>query len=419
MQRRSLVRQIAQTTLALTLALSAGCTSRSQPQGEAGATAPPAQQATKELAMDFRREAINLNGTWDVLRDHPDEPLWETGTIRRLGPWRPVSVPGTLLPDESQAVGRETHCAWARKTFEVSPAQMRRQAVLKWGCIRFGAIAWVNGRQIAQHEPIGPHTALLPAGTLRAGENEIVLKVPGWAGVPKGEAGWPLVPTGGSTQGWGAKAPGIIDDIWIEFHDGLYLKYILAIPDFRKGEVTFRIWPDAIGELPSELSLTVELEAPDNEHILAESTLALRGRGEPVEIVVSVDKPIAWTWREPRLYRAVVRAKNRSGKRLDDVGFTFGMRQVEVMDGHYRLNDRPLWLRGSNLVNEWNWGDTFNREVKRYIVDEARAMNLNCFRTHTLPPVTSWADVCDRYGTMILAEMPVLYNYQKPKLTPE
>jgi len=52
-------------------------------------------------------------------------------------------------------------------------------------------------------------------------------------------------------------------------------------------------------------------------------------------------------------------------------------------------------------------------------VDEARNMNLNSFRTHTLPPPASWLNVADEYGTMILAEFPVLYNYIEPEFTPE
>ena len=101
------------------------------------------------------------------------------------------------------------------------------------------------------------------------------------------------------------------------------------------------------------------------------------------------------------------------------MSFRFGMRTIAVEGGHYRLNGRPLWFRGSNLVNEWNWGDVFRREVKRYVVDEARNMNLNSFRTHTMPPPTPWLDVCDENGMMILAEFSTTFNYQDCGFTPE
>ena len=46
------------------------------------------------------------------------------------------------------------------------------------------------------------------------------------------------------------------------------------------------------------------------------------------------------------------------GRVLDEVTFRFGMREIGVKDRNYKLNGKNLWLRGSNLVFEWNWGDT-------------------------------------------------------------
>ena len=99
--------------------------------------------------------------------------------------------------------------------------------------------------------------------------------------------------------------------------------------------------------------------------------------------------------------------------------FRFGMREIGVKDRHYKLNGKSLWLRGSNLVFEWNWGDTITGHEMDYLVTEAREMSMNSFRTHTQPPPRLWCDICDEHGTMILAEFPVLYNYQDYKFTPE
>ena len=32
------------------------------------------------------------------------------------------------------------------------------------------------------------------------------------------------------------------------------------------------------------------------------------------------------------------------------------LRRIHVRRGRYRLNGKPLWFRGSNLVFEWQWG---------------------------------------------------------------
>ena len=103
---------------------------------------------------------------------------------------------------------------------------------------------------------------------------------------------------------------------------------------------------------------------------------------------------------------------------MDEVTFRFGMREIGVKDRNYKLNGKNLWLRGSNLVFEWNWGGIIDGKEKDYLVTESREMSMNSFRTHTQPPPRLWCDVCDEHGTMILAEFPVLYNYQDYKFTP-
>ncbi len=68
-----------------------------------------------------------------------------------------------------------------------------------------------------------------------------------------------------------------------------------------------------------------------------------------------------WTHEKCPLYTARVKL-TKEGRILDEVTFRFGMREIGVKDRHYKLNGKNLWLRGSNLVFEWNWGDTITRQ---------------------------------------------------------
>jgi len=135
-----------------------------------------------------------------------------------------------------------------------------------------------------------------------------------------------------------------------------------------------------------------------------------------------IDVPMAdfkpWTHKECNLYSADVRLLCGEDV-LDQVSVRFGMREIRVVDGDYRLSGQTLWLRGSNLVHEWDWSDVITGKEHAYLVEEAREMNVNVFRTHTQPPPKLWADICDEHGTMILAEFPVLYNYRNHRYTPE
>jgi len=376
--------------------------------------------AAGDRAADVERDSVSLDGRWDRLVEHGDAEVWRPAVAAELGPWKRALIPGTLLagtkPEDRKRVG----CVWARRRFVLDAARVGRGAVLAWNGIRYGATVWLNGRQLGHHAPIGPNAMLVPPGLLKRGRNELVLKVLGQGGLPRSQSGYPLIPVGSGTQRWGHKDAAIYDDIRLDFYDRAHLKWVLAVPDVKAGAVTFRIWLDGAEALPPRIDLTATVCPADGGETAGSHRVRLATGTMPVELTVPIKNVKRWTPATPYVYRADLSVR-ADGRPCDAVRFSFGMREISVVKGRYRLNGRPLRLRGSNLVSEWAWGGRrgqFNRQVKSYIVDEARAMSLNCFRTHTLPPPTRWLDVADRHGTMILAEFPVLYNHANFRYTP-
>ncbi len=368
--------------------------------------------SAEDLAMDFKRQALDLSGEWQRLIDHGDANAWERATADGIAGWQAVEVPGQLVTDIRPKDQTGIKCVWARREFSVDKTQASRQGVLKWNEIRFGATIWINEKQVAECPLVGPGTCVLPAGLLKEGVNRIVVRAVGWGGVPRGKSGFPLIPAGASnTQDWGAKAASIERDIWIEFYDRVYMTSILAIPRFADGKATLRTWFDSSEALPANVELRAEVVPfgkPGAKAAVAKLDVKPE-KGKPVDLDVRIEDPLPWTPEAPNLY-AVKMTALADGKVCDETEFRFGMRELAIEEGRYRLNGKPLWLRGSNLVGEWNWGRSQAAHPKRYLVDEARLMNLNCFRTHAGPPDTTWSGIADEHGMMFLAEMPVLFN---------
>lgn len=380
------------------------------------ATAPT---PTQDIALDCRRDHLSLNGNWQALAEYGQEEAFRPEIAARLAGWQERTIPGYLVHRAASQPDGWTNLTsvWARCSFTLDAAQAVRDAVLKHNGIRFGATAWINGRKVGEQATVGPDTVLLPRGLLRAGENEVVLKIPGWAGVPRSARNRPLIPSGFSTQPWGSKGAEIYDDIWLEFYDRVYLKWVLAMPDIRTPKATFRIFLDGPGERPRHVRLAAKVR--QGGRVIGQGELVVAPGDVPVELPVGLEPVKLWSPQDPNLCEAEL-AASADGKPCDSVAFTFGMRELKVESGRYRLNGQPFWFRGSNLVNEWRGRrEQWAGKVKPYLVDEARSMSLNSFRTHTIPPETGWLEVCDNHGTSMLAELPVLYNGYPSKFTPQ
>lgn len=377
----------------------------------------PGRAAAAPSSEGQHGNSVSLNGTWEYAVGDGSEQAETTQGAGRLR-WQGVILPGVFMP-WSEAVARSTRFVWARRTFSVTAEQASRLAVLRWNQIRSGAVAYVNGRKVGENAPTGPYQVLLPVSALSAGENTIVLKVAGTAGVARAKSGAVLIPAG-----FGPDMPEITGDVWIDFADRAYLKWALALPDLANSKVTIRVTPTGLQPLES---LTVRARVrpwPDGAPV-GEGQAEVRLRPDPdplggehffVEVPMASARP--WTYEDRSLYVAEVWLSEGNAL-LDEVTFRFGMREIGVADSNYKLNGRNLWLRGSNLVFEWDWGDVVTGHEVDYLVTEAREMSMNSFRTHTRPPPKLWADICDEHGTMLLAEFPVLYNYADYKFTPE
>jgi hypothetical protein len=330
--------------------------------------------------------------------------------------WTLVSVPGNLLKGMPREQQLAVEFAWVRREFSLSARQAAQSQILKWGMIRHGASVWLNDHFIGEHTAIGPAEFFIAKGVLRQGKNRVLLKVPGWSGVSKNSAGKPLIPTGSGPESWGNKMAQIHDDIWIDFYEGLCLNWILAIPDLEGESVTFRIWPRG-AEADTEFEVNTTVRKWRRREVEGSVSRAVKG-SSPFEIRVPIEDIRPWAPESPWLYTAEFSA-SRHGSLLDRVAVRFGIREVEIADGRYILNGVKTRFFGSNLVNEWDWNLFTGREdMVRYLHDEARAMNLNCFRTHTCPPPARFANVADEVGTMIFAEFPLLYNYKDFQFTP-
>ena len=378
------------------------------------------------LDLDIQRTHVDLNGDWQCLADNTDAEMWKPQVQQASSGWEQIEIPtGNLLPDKfgdhqkAQQRHLQTKSVWVRRTFDIDPERVQQQAVLQWNAMRFGGAVWINGQFITRHALLGPHHALLPKGLLQKDDNEILIQVMGWDGIEKGAGGIPLIPIGGASQKWGGKSPGIAGDIWLEFYDRAYVSESYVESSLADQQLKTFLTLDAVDVFPNAMTVSVSIvdvqtgqtirslskDIIPNGKLKAHETLCFDARDLQL-----------WSPASPYLYRMQIELRCQTGV-CDRASFQFGHREISMQNGRFQLNGKPLWLRGSNLVHEWSWGHIYNQNVKQYIIDEARSMNLNVFRTHTEPPPALWTDTADKHGMLFMAEMLLLYNHGDFKYT--
>jgi hypothetical protein len=186
-----------------------------------------------------RGNSVLLNGQWEFAKGTGNEEAQSAAGQQPLD-WQPVTLPGPFMK-YSQEAANQTKVVWARRSFNVTPTQANGLAVLRWNRIGNGATAFINGQKVGENEPTGPYQVILPQGVLKAGENRVVLKILGAAGVRRSKSGNALIPAG-----FGVGLPEVTDDVWIDFADTAYMKWALAMPDLANSRVRIRITPSGL-----------------------------------------------------------------------------------------------------------------------------------------------------------------------------
>jgi sialate O-acetylesterase len=150
--------------------------------GEGGLRAIPGFAARLDMLRTFARDEETANRSYGRLW----EDWWRNHGASAGEPWKPedpgswTDVPGLRnwktwgVPELASHDGM----VWYRRSFSLTPAQAAQPAALSLGGIDEVDQTWVNGRVIRNTFGWGtPRSYRLPAGTLRAGENIVVVNV--------------------------------------------------------------------------------------------------------------------------------------------------------------------------------------------------------------------------------------------------
>lgn len=325
----------------------------------------------------------NLNGLWDyaiTAKDANTPGRWD-GKILVPYPLESAlsGVKKALQPDQ---------LLWYKKTI-AKPAG--EKVLLHFGAVDFLATVYVNGKEVGNHSGGYEAFTLDITNALKAGDNELVVKVfdPTEQGVgPHGKqvlhpANIYYTPTSGIWQ-----------TVWLEAVPTASIDGLVLTPDIDKGVLQVKVnAPDGS---------TVEVVAKDGDK---EVSKVKGAAGATLSLPVKNAK--LWSPEMPFLYDLQVKLV-KGGKTLDEVKSYFGMRKIAIAKDEKGvdrifLNNKPYFNLGT--LDQGFWPDGLytapTDDALRFDIEAIKAMGFNTIRKHIKVEPARWYYYTDKLGMLV------------------
>jgi len=254
---------------------------------------------------------------------------------------------------------------------------------LHFGGVQNAVSAWINGVYLGRHEGYSsPFSLAVPEGTVKAGDNVIVLSVSNTT--LEGYAGEPV--SGISNRAAAEYTGGIYGDVELRVYTSpIRDAAVLVSKDL--GTVSVKL------ELSEPCSLDWKVTDGDKEILSGKCDGDFSFPSEGLEY---------WSPENPKLYTLKI------GDGENAFEARFGVRSLTVNGTEFRLNGKPYYLRG--ICEHCYYADTVNpwQDVKKYreIIRKLKALGFNFIRFHTTVPMEEYLQAADELGMLIHVESP-------------
>ncbi len=290
---------------------------------------------------------------------------------------------------------------WYRRTFE-APAKAA-VALLKVNKAQFGAVVYLNGVRIGEHDPCFTAAYFDVTRSIRwSAQNELVIRIGAHPGV------LPANVSQGTDFEKNRWTPGIYDDVSLMAMDNPVISTVQVAPQLAGSsalvQTVLRNYSDRA--LTTEVTQNVvewKSRTAASGKIVTQVEVPAGGT-KTVTQTVPIPNAHLWTPEDPFLYQL---ATVTSG---DEATTRFGMREFRFDTATQRayLNGRPYFLRGSNITlhrffedpesGTLPWNEAW---LHRLLVVIPKQMHWNAFRFCIGPVPDRWLEIADENGLLI------------------
>lgn len=332
---------------------------------------------------------IAVPSHWQLQGENKYDPPYFTNAIYPFEP-NPPFVPKDYNPTGVY-----------KKSFTLPDNWSGNQIFIHFAGVQSSMTLWINGKEVGYHED-----GMLPSEFnitkyLKKGENEITVKVLNWSkgSYLEDQDYWRL--------------SGIYRDVYLFSTPGIRMRdftvFSELVNDYRDAELNIEVDVENINNKQSESYLirtTLKDQTDNTIHTLNSTPFKVkRGTEEKISLTAKIDNPLKWTAEMPNLYKVGIELLKANGEPLQAFVINTGFRKIEIKDGLFLVNGKPIKIKGVNRhdFDMYN-GRTVTRESMIEDIVLMKQHNINAVRTSHYPNNTEFYTLCDEYGLYVMDE---------------
>ncbi|ROV56866.1 glycoside hydrolase family 2 TIM barrel-domain containing protein [Neisseria chenwenguii] len=350
--------------------------------------------ATETEALGGRREDSSrftlLDGLWDFAwfdsaEDLPENPSDCTfdAAIPVPSCWQAqgydhqhytnINYP---FPFDPPYVPHDNPCGVYRRTFDLAPQDGRRY-FLNFEGVDSCFYLWLNGEFVGYSQVSHSTSEFDLTGRLKNGANTLVAAVLKWC-------------DGSYLEDQDKfRMSGIFDDVYLLERPENRLADFFIRTEFSDGLKSAAISVETEFEgTPQPVSF--QLYAPDGTLLHAQTDTSFRAK---------IADPVLWNAENPQQYTLLMECNG------EFIAQKTGLRQVEISDGIFKINGKPVKFRGVNRhSSDPQTGYTISRAQAETDLRLMKEHNINAIRTAHYPNSPWFNELCSEYGFYVIGE---------------